>query len=132
MKRRGTAPGGRARARPRGRHRGARPASRRRPACSSSSSIVVVVLVAEGLARGLPLLLLRDERVLGIALGIVGLAAGAGDERGIELVDLAGGMLELAGQVGTVRLRQRPRSGPGVLGPPGLALLGSLSVTGHG
>src|SRR3954471_5364485 len=55
--------------------------------------------------------------------------AGASDERGVELVRLAGGVLELAGDVRPMRL------GPGRAGvlasAARLALLGSLTVTGH-
>src|SRR6185312_7794515 len=85
----------------------------------------------EGLARRVGLLLVADG--LG---GIVVLTLGAADDRGLELVDLAE-VTELAGHVVVQRVRRvirmRPRlSRPGVLGPPGLALLGSLSITGHG
>ena len=59
-----------------------------------------------------------------------GSPSGAADERGLELVDLAGGVLELA-RARSSAVRLRSARGPGVLGPPGLALLGSLSVTGH-
>jgi hypothetical protein len=68
---------------------------------------------------------------LGARVGVVvdRLALGAADQRGLELVDFTRGVLELAGYVGAPRLRRRRA---GMLRAPRLALLGSLSITGHG
>jgi hypothetical protein len=95
--------------------------------------LVLDVVLVEGLAPGLGVLLLAE--------GLGGSSASsltlrAADDRGLELVDLAE-VTQLAGHVVVQRVgrvvRMRPRrSRPGVLGPPGLALLGSLSITGHG
>ena len=97
--------------------------------------VVLVVLVFDALTPGQPILLVRDERVVGVALGVgVGLGVlRAADDRGLELVDLAE-VAQLARHVVVQRVGGfRPRrSRPGVLGSPGLALLGSLSVTRHG
>ncbi len=71
--------------------------------------------------------------VLGLLGDLVGghrHAAGAGDERGVELVDLTGGVLERAGQIGTVDLGMRGR-GRAPWGTPLPALLGAFTVTGH-
>jgi hypothetical protein len=79
------------RAPPRGRSRGARSddvgaLDRRRGDGGLLELVVevVVVLVAEGLTRGLPVLLVRDERVIGVALGIGGQAAGTSARYGCE------------------------------------------------
>jgi hypothetical protein len=81
-----------------------------------------ILLQASGLRR------VGRIRRLGVALGRD--ASGAGDDRGVELVRLARGMLELTGQICPVWLRGR---GPRVLrSATCLALLRSVSVTGHG
>jgi hypothetical protein len=81
-----------------------------------------ILLQASGLRR------VGRIRRLGVALGRD--ASGAGDDRGVELVHLARGMLELTGHVCPVWLRGR---GPRVLrSATCLALLCSVSVTGHG
>jgi hypothetical protein len=86
------------------------------------------LLVAELLGIGLGLDAVLHHGV-GVDVGVGhDLAVGALDQRGLELVDLTGGVLELARQVRAPRLAGR---GPGVLRPAGLALLGSLSVSGH-
>ncbi len=57
-------------------------------------------------------------------------AARAGDERGVELVDLTRGVLERAGEIGAVDLGMRGR-GRAPWGTPFAALLGAFTVTGH-
>src|SRR3954468_24055943 len=86
---------------------------------------------ARGLVAGVVLgVELRAHRhVVVVRVRVDGHAARAGDERGVELVLVARGVLELAGNVRPVRLR---RGRAGVLSRAArLALLGSLAVTGH-
>src|SRR3954447_6435634 len=87
---------------------------------------LVEPLVGEllGVRAGDVVAVAREPGVVGL-----GLAVGAGDERGLELVDLARGVLE---RPGDVLLVKASRLGPGVVVPAGSALLGALSVTGHG
>ena len=68
--------------------------------------------------------------VLGDPVGGHRHAAGAGDERGVELVDLTRGVLERTGQIGAVDLGMRSR-GRAPWGTPLPALLGAFTVTGH-
>ncbi len=55
---------------------------------------------------------------------------GAANERGVELVDLARGVLERTGHIGAVDLGVRG-SGRTPRGTPLPALLGAFTVTGH-
>src|SRR4051794_23471424 len=88
---------------------------------------LVEVLVAEVLGvlpRDVGAPRLGGAGVLGLLL-----AVGAGDQGGLELLDVAGGVLERSGDV---LLVDPSRGRPRVRVAAGAALLRALSVTGHG
>ena len=64
-----------------------------------------------------------------VGVGVGGDAARAGDERRVDLLDLARGVLERLRHVLVQGLTRR--GAEAVLGPARLALLGSLSITRH-
>src|SRR3954452_6726530 len=81
--------------------------------------VAVVVEIADGL--------LHATVELGVDVVLVGLTLGAADQRGLELLDLAGGMVELARDVLPVRLGGVRTDAPALAG----VIVAGVSIRGH-